>query len=83
MHPAIVSQITAARIADRQRQAERQAIAQAARRAHRSPAPQRLRPAASLARRVLAPLSVRSRAMQVRSRPLPACPPAASCTSCA
>jgi hypothetical protein len=83
MHPVIMSQIAAAQIADRQRQAERQAIAQAARRAHRSPAPQRLRLAAALACRVLGPLAVCGRAMQLRPRPLPACPPTASCTSCA
>ena len=83
MHPVITSQIAAAQIADRQRQAERYAIARAARRAHRSPAPPRLRLAAALACRVLGPLAVCGRVMQLQSGPLPAFPPTASCTSCA
>jgi hypothetical protein len=82
MHPLIMSETTSVRIADRRRQTELHAIARAARRAHRSPAPQRLRPAVALAGRVLAPLAARSRAMGVQARPQPGCPSAAWCPTC-
>ena len=69
MHPALLSTITMAQIADRHRQAERHAIARAARRAHDRPAPQRLGRAAALTR-------------HVSSGSVPICPPAITCTSC-
>lgn len=81
MHPVILSEITAARIADRPRQAGRRAIVRAARRACGGPAPRHLHLAA-LVRRALIPLAVRSRAVRARSRPLAACPPVASCAGC-
>jgi hypothetical protein len=81
MHPVILSEITAARIADRQREAERRAIARAAGRAHSRPAPRHLHLAA-LVRRALTALAVRSRAVRAQSRPLAACPPVASCAGC-
>jgi hypothetical protein len=83
MHPVITSQITAARIGDLQCAAERHATAQAARRARRSPAPRRLPLAAALSCRVRGPLAARGLIMPLRSRPLPACPSEAPCTSCA
>ena len=81
MHPVILSQLTAARIADRQRQAERGAIAQAAGLARGSFAPRHLRLAA-LVRRARTPLAVRSRAARAWFRPPAACPPVACCADC-
>lgn len=57
MHPAIEAEITKARIAGRQRQADRIAIARAARRASRGVAAPGRYPAVGLARRVLTVLA--------------------------
>jgi hypothetical protein len=77
MHPTIQYEITKAQIADRQRQAERAAIAQATRRGRRALTAQRCYPAAGLARRVLTLLAARDSPAPARSRPLP-CPPGAA-----
>ena len=83
MHPTIEYEIAQALIADRQRQAGQPATARAAGRARRALALRHPRPAAGLARRVLAPLATRGRAAREHSRPRAACPPTACRTSCA
>jgi hypothetical protein len=82
MHPTIEYEITKARIADRQRQAEQVAIAQAARRACRALTPQCPYLAIGLARRVLTLLAVRGRPASAWSRPLAARRRPAPCNTC-
>lgn len=82
MHPAIAYEITKARLADQQRHAGQAAIADAARRARRAPAPRPAHPAARLARRVLALAAAGGRAVPGQPQPLPACAAAAPCPSC-
>ena len=82
MHPTIQAEIVKARIADRQRQANRVATAQAARRARSglpSPGPGR---AVRLPWRILTALAARRRPAPARPRRLPACQPLASCSTC-
>ncbi len=83
MHPTIEYEISQARIADRQRQAERAAIARAARRYRRTVIPQGCYPAVGLARRIRATMPARRWPALARSRPLPACQPPAPCSTCA
>lgn len=83
MHPTIEYEITRARLADRRRKAEQAVVAHAARRARPALAPPPAHPAAGLARRVLALLADRGRAVQQRRpQPLPACPPSTPCATC-
>lgn len=89
MHPTIEYELIKARTADRQRQADQTAIAQAARRASRGETSPGRHPAAGLARRVLTVLATRA-ALAARqlpattpSRPLAACQPPAPCNTCA
>ncbi|HYB46052.1 MAG TPA: hypothetical protein VED20_01660 [Streptosporangiaceae bacterium] len=82
MHPAIEAEIIKARIADRQRQAGRIAIARAARRASRGVTEQGRYPAVGLPRRVLTVLAARRLPALARSRHLPARQPSAPCSVC-
>ena len=83
MHPTIDYEITKVRIADWQRQAERAAIARAARRYRRAVIPQGSYPAVGLARRILTAMPARRWRVPARSRPLPTCQPLAPCNTCA
>ncbi len=82
MHPAIEYEITKARIADLQRQAEQNATARAAPRARQGQTPPRLHRAAGLTRRVLAALAIRGQPAPARPRPQRACQPPALCSAC-
>ena len=82
MHPTAAYEITKARIADQQRQADRIAIARAARRASRGVTGQGRYPAVGLARRVLTVLTARRLPALARSRQLPAHQPPAPCSTC-
>jgi len=82
MHPTIEYEIAKALIAGRQRQAGQAASARAVGRARRALAPRHPRPAAGLARCVLALLVPRGRASRVQSRPRAACPSAVPCPNC-
>jgi hypothetical protein len=83
MHPTIEYEITWAGIADRRRQADRIAIAQAASRAARRRTAQGRYPAVGLARRILTVLDARRLGVPARCRPLAACQPPACCSTCA
>ena len=83
MHPSIEAEIIKARIADQQRQADRIAIARAARRASRGVTAQGRYPAVGLARRVLTVVAARRLPALARSRQLPAHQPSAPCRTCA
>jgi hypothetical protein len=82
MHPTIQAEIARARIAGRQHQASRAAIAQAAIRARGGLLPPGPGQAAGLPWRVLTALATRRRPAQARPRRLPACQPLASCSTC-
>jgi hypothetical protein len=81
MHPAIQAEIVKARTAGQQRQADRAAIARAARKARGGPLPHGADQAAGLAWRILAALAGR-RPAAARPRQQPACQPLAGCTTC-
>jgi hypothetical protein len=89
MHPTIAYELIEARTADRQRQADQTALAQAARRASRGETSPGRHPAAGLARRVLTVLAARTvlatrrLPAPTRPRPIAACQPLAPCTTCA
>jgi len=72
MHPAIGYEIVKARIAEDRRRAEQGTLAQVARAARSARTPRHTRPAARLARRVLAPLTGHGRlALRTQTQPLP------------
>jgi hypothetical protein len=83
MHPTIQHQIAQARITDRQRQADRAAIARAARAARRGLTSQGPYPGVGLACRALSRLAARGLPALARSRRRPACRPLAPCDTCA
>ena len=83
MHPTIEYELTKARIASRQCQAERAAIARGARRNRRAVIPHGSYPAAGLTRRILAAMPARRWRGPARSRPLPVCQPLTPCHTCA
>jgi hypothetical protein len=80
MHPTIQAEIAKARTADQQRQANRVAIAQAARKARNGELPHGADQAAGLAWRILAALAARRRPAPARQ--VPACQPLAGCNTC-
>jgi hypothetical protein len=82
MHPPIEAEIAKARIADLQRQADRIAIARAARRASRGVTAQGRYPAVGLARRVLTVMAARRLSALARSLQLPDHQPPAPCSTC-
>jgi hypothetical protein len=82
MHPAIQAEIAKARIADLQRQANRVATVQAARRARCGLLPHGPGQAAGLPWRILTALAARRRPAPARPGRLPACQPLASCSTC-
>jgi hypothetical protein len=88
MHPTIQAEIVKAQIADRQRQANRAAIAQAARRARNGLPPHGPGQAPGLPQRILialtalTALAARRRSAPARPRVLPACQPLAGCNAC-
>ena len=82
MHPIIEYEITQARIADRQRQAEQAAIARAARSYRRAAIPHGSHRAVGLARRILTAMPAYRWHAPTRTRPLPACQPLAPCSTC-
>lgn len=83
MHPTIEYEITRARIADRRRQADRIAIAQAASRAAADGPRGGRYPAVGLARRILTELDARRLGVPTRAPQLAACQPPACCSTCA
>ena len=82
MHPTVAYEIAKARIADQQRQSQRNALAQAARRAHRTSTPWRLHLAVALAHRVVTLAGGQGGAARPRSRPQAARSPSAPCAGC-
>lgn len=66
MDPTVQYQIAKARIADRQRRADQDAITRSARRGHRTLTPQRPNPAAGLARPLLTLLAPHGRPARVQ-----------------